>query len=34
LRVLSPDPLAAQLRHPHGEHALAVACLAFGDAAL
>jgi len=31
--VLSPDPLAAQLRHPHGEHALDVACLAFGDAA-
>jgi ubiquinone/menaquinone biosynthesis C-methylase UbiE len=25
LRVLSPDDLAAQLRHPHGEHALAVA---------
>jgi len=23
--VLSPDDLAAQLRHPHGEHALAVA---------
>jgi len=25
LRVLSPDHLAAQLRHPHGEHALVVA---------